>query len=41
MKQYGLWLDESGSFENDKEQVSRNRKPSLIGGVLFDKTRIC
>lgn len=35
MIRYELWLDESGSFENDKMEVRRNMNPSLIGGILF------
>lgn len=38
MKEYELWLDESGEFKNDKEEIKKtNYNPSLIGGILFNK----
>lgn len=37
MKEYELWLDESGEFKNDKTKVKRRLNPSLVGGVLFEK----
>ena len=36
-KQYELWLDESGTFEDEKKAKLTNRKPSLIGGFLLEK----
>ncbi len=44
-KEYELWLDESGNFENeksnskDKEQFPHGFQPSLIGGWLVDYNR--
>ena len=38
MKEYELWLDESGEFKNDREEIKKiNYNPSLIGGILFNK----
>lgn len=38
MKEYELWLDESGKFKNDKDEIKKiNYNPSLIGGILFNK----
>ena len=35
MKEYELWLDESGKFKNDKDEIKKtNYNPSLIGGIL-------
>ena len=34
MREYELWLDESGSFMMD-EQTDRGKNPSIVGGVLF------
>ena len=36
MKEYELWLDESGDFEASSQQ-SRSMNPSLVGGVLISK----
>lgn len=36
MREYDLWLDESGDFEMDS-QVSRALSPSIVGGVLMPK----
>ena len=35
MKEFELWLDESGDF--DKDDANRYKKPSLVGGVLVEK----
>lgn len=37
MKEYELWLDESGEFEDDRKETKKGKNPSLIGGVLFVK----
>lgn len=37
VKEFELWLDESGDFDNDEQKVKRGLKPSLIGGVLVEK----
>lgn len=34
-KSFELWLDESGTFENDKLIVD-NKMPSHVGGILYD-----
>ena len=34
MKQFELWLDESGDFKTESEL---NKNPSLVGGVLVEK----
>lgn len=41
LKEYDLWLDESGSFIDEKETVEKGLNPSLIGGWLVphDKYR--
>ncbi|MCR4605907.1 MAG: hypothetical protein K5639_07925 [Eubacterium sp.] len=36
MKQFDLWLDESGSFENDSREVKKGANPSLVGGLLVE-----
>lgn len=36
-KQFELWLDESGKFENESQLRQLNFKPSLIGGILLEK----
>ena len=36
MKEYELWIDESGNFEQENEQDT-SRFPSLVGGVLLEK----
>lgn len=36
-KNYELWLDESGNFENQKNM---DRNPSLVGGILIEKENI-
>lgn len=38
MKEYELWIDESGDFRPDS-QTRRNRFPSLVGGVLIEKDK--
>ena len=35
MKEYELWLDESGDFEMESQASGRN--PSLVGGILIPK----
>ena len=39
-KQYELWLDESGKFQNEAELKAVNYKASLIGGILIDKEEV-
>ena len=34
MKNFNLWLDESGSFEDDR--LAKGWKPSLVGGALWE-----
>lgn len=36
-KNFELWLDESGDFENQHELEGTTRKPSLIGGFLVEE----
>ena len=36
-KNFALWLDESGDFENQQELEGTKRKPSLIGGFLVEE----
>ena len=36
-KNFELWLDESGHFENQHELEGTTRKPSLIGGFLVEE----
>ena len=36
-KNYVLWLDESGKFENEQLAKKNKRKPSMIGGFLLEK----
>ena len=36
MNKYDLWLDESGTFDKE-DQITRNRYPSLVGGILIQK----
>ena len=38
MREYELWLDESGDFEPDS-QTRKTRYPSIVGGVLISKGR--
>lgn len=35
-KNYDLWLDESGRFEQENKLKQRGYHPSLIGGILLD-----
>lgn len=35
-KSFELWLDESGTFENDN-LVVKNKMPSHVGGILYDR----
>lgn len=37
-KTYELWLDESGQFINERELKENNKKPSLVGGFLVEKS---
>ena len=39
MTEYHLWLDESGEFLKDNEKKKKNFRPSLIGGILFEKDK--
>ena len=39
MREYELWLDESGDFEPDS-QTHKKRYPSMVGGVLIEKGRL-
>ena len=39
MREYELWLDESGDFEPDS-QTHKKRYPSIVGGVLIEKGRL-
>ena len=36
MKQFELWLDESGEFDNDKQKARRGMSVSHIGGLLVE-----
>lgn len=36
MRQFELWLDESGDFENDAKKTARSDSPSLVGGLLIE-----
>ena len=36
MKNYELWLDESGDFNNDQNKTRSDANPSLIGGLLIE-----
>lgn len=38
-KVFELWLDESGSFEKDNKIKKKEIKPSLIGGILFERNK--
>lgn len=40
MKKFELWLDESGDFKNDAQNVKKGKKPSLIGGVLVEERKL-
>lgn len=37
-KTYELWLDESGQFINESSLRNSNKKPSLVGGFLVEKS---
>ena len=37
MKEFELWLDESGSFSEDNLIIKNEKMPSFVGGVLYDK----
>lgn len=37
VKEFELWLDESGDFNNDIQKIKKGLKPSLIGGLLVEK----
>lgn len=37
-KHFELWLDESGKFNNEAEQKAKKMNPSLVGGILVEKT---
>ena len=39
-KRYELWLDESGTFQNEKQLKSENKYASLIGGLLVEKEEV-
>lgn len=39
LKEFDLWLDESGKFANERETVNIGYKPSLIGGWLMPHDR--
>ena len=39
MREYELWLEESGDFEPDS-QTRKTRSPSIVGGVLIEKGRL-
>lgn len=39
-KEFDLWLDESGDFNNDSKKVKNGYNPSLIGGVLIEKGKL-
>ena len=36
MKNFELWLDESGDFNNDQNKTRSDANPSLIGGLLIE-----
>ena len=38
-KYFELWLDESGQFEEEAKLKERNYSPSLVGGILLEKTQ--
>jgi len=40
MKEFELWLDESGDFKSDAQNVRKGKNPSLIGGVLIEKEKL-
>lgn len=36
---YELWLDESGEFQHEQEKRDLHRLPSLVGGILLERSR--
>lgn len=39
MREYELWIDESGRFDPEEEE-NEDLNPSLIGGILIEKGKI-
>ena len=37
MKNFEIWIDESGKFEEDALNVEKGHEPSLVGGAIVEK----